>query len=84
MSWNEWLENNKNDTVTELSFQLDSDIQNDIYKAKETIRSKVANLYLKLNAFEDYGKNAIKEMKTHPDTFIQVAMQVAAYRTNGW
>ena len=84
MALDEWAENNENGALTELSFQLTSDIQDDIYNAKKTIRSKLANLYLKLNAFEDYGKNTIKEMKIHPDAFAQVVMQVAAYRTHGW
>ena len=34
-------------------------------------------------SFDIYGKTAMKEMKIHPDTFMQVAIQVAGYRTSG-
>ena len=36
-----------------------------------------------LQAFDTYGKAAIKQMKIHPDTFMQIAIQVAGYRTKG-
>ena len=82
VSTEKWLENNK-DCVTELKFELNSNIQKTICDAKTQLMHKMDNLYLKLNSFNNYGKTAIKEMKTHPDAFIQIAMQVAAFRTKG-
>ena len=81
-SADEWLQNNRN-CVKELKFELNADIQKNILDAKLNLSRKMENLYLELKSFENYGKAAIKEMKTHPDTYMQIALQVAGYRTNG-
>ena len=39
--------------------------------------------YLELKSFNNYGKAAMKEMKVHPDTFMQIAIQVSGFRTKG-
>ncbi|KAG7282172.1 hypothetical protein CRUP_034919 [Coryphaenoides rupestris] len=41
------------------------------------------NLQLVCCAFTSFGKAAIKQRKLHPDTFIQLAMQLAYYRKHG-
>ena len=82
MSSEEWFTNNK-DCVIELKFELNPQIQEKIFEAKQKISEKIENLYLELKSFDTYGKTAIKETKTHPDTFMQVAIQVAGYRTKG-
>lgn len=38
------------------------------------------DLQLVCYAFTAFGKSAIKQRKLHPDTFIQLAMQLAYYR----
>ena len=76
----EWLENNK-DCVQELAFELTTEVQKAIFDAKTNLSKKIDNLYLELKSFDDYGKSTIKEMKIHPDTFMQIAIQVAGYRT---
>ena len=78
----EWMKNNK-DCVTELTFEINPDIQTRINNAKDNISRKVDNLYLELKSFNAYGKSVMKEMKIHPDTFIQIAIQVAGYKTRG-
>ena len=87
ISRDEWLENNKervwNVKCVELKFDLNSDIRKQIFNAKTNISKKMDNLYLELKSFDMFGKTAIKEMKIHPDTFLQVAIQVAGYRTTG-
>ena len=82
ISSEEWLENNK-DCVSELKFDLNPDILKHISNAKTNISKKMANWYLELKSFDTYGKTTIKEMKIHPDTFMQIAIQVAGYRTKG-
>ena len=80
LSVDEWLENNK-DCVEELTFELTAEVQKEIFDAKTNLSKKIDNLYLELKSFDDYGKSTIKEMKIHPDTFMQIAIQVAGYRT---
>ena len=48
----------------------------------ENLTKKIENLYLELKSFDSYGTSAMKDMKVHPDTFMQIAIQVAGYRTN--
>ena len=77
-----WFENNK-DIVKEIKFELNSKIQQNIIHAKKKLSEKMENLYMELKCFKSYGKTAIKEMKIHPDAFMQIAIQVAGYRTGG-
>ena len=78
----EWLDNNK-DCVMELTFELNPCIQKHISDAKENISHKMKNLYLELKSFDDYGKTTMKEMKVHPDTFMQIAIQISGFKTKG-
>lgn len=34
-------------------------------------------------AFTSFGKTAIKKKKLHPDTFVQLALQLAYYKLHG-
>ena len=77
-----WFESNK-ESVTEIEFEINSAIQQNIIHAKKMLSDKMENLYMELKCFKGYGKTAIKEMKVHPDTFMQIAIQIAGYRTNG-
>ena len=78
----EWFENNK-DIVGEIEFELNSEIQQNIIHAKKKLSERMENLYMELKCFKNYGKTAIKEMKIHPDAFMQIAIQIAGYKTGG-
>ena len=78
----EWFENKK-DIVGEIEFELNSEIQQYIIHAKKKLSEKMENLYMELKCFKNYGKTAIKEMKIHPDAFMQIAIQIAGYKTGG-
>ena len=82
VSTEEWLENNK-DCAMELTFELNPAIQKHICNAKENISQKMKNLYLELKSFDNYGKTTMKEMKVHPDTFMQIAIQISGFKTKG-
>jgi len=42
--------------------------------------SAVSNCDLQVFIFEDFGKAAVKSCKLSPDSFIQVAIQLAYYK----
>ncbi|KAI5092340.1 peroxisomal carnitine O-octanoyltransferase, partial [Silurus meridionalis] len=67
----------------ELVFTVDEKVQRDITLAKEQYSKSTQDLQLICYAFTSFGKAAIKKKKLHPDTFVQLAMQLAYYRQHG-
>ncbi|XP_059909780.1 peroxisomal carnitine O-octanoyltransferase-like isoform X4 [Gadus macrocephalus] len=67
----------------ELVFTVDAKVRSDINRAKHHYRNTAQNLQLVCYAFTAFGKEAIKQRKLHPDTFVQLAMQLAYYRKHG-
>lgn len=64
----------------ELLFTLDKTALSDISQAKQLYLETTRNLQVVCYAFTAFGKAAIKQRKLHPDTFVQLAMQLAYYR----
>uniref|UniRef100_A0A3Q2C7U0 Peroxisomal carnitine O-octanoyltransferase n=1 Tax=Cyprinodon variegatus TaxID=28743 RepID=A0A3Q2C7U0_CYPVA len=62
----------------ELLFTLDEKAYSDIHHAKQQYLE--SDLQIVCYAFTAFGKLAIKQRKLHPDTFIQLAMQLAYYK----
>uniref|UniRef100_W5L9W1 Peroxisomal carnitine O-octanoyltransferase n=1 Tax=Astyanax mexicanus TaxID=7994 RepID=W5L9W1_ASTMX len=67
----------------ELVFTVDDRVRRDIALAKEQYRKTTQDLQLVSYAFTSFGKTEIKKRKLHPDTFVQLAMQLAYYRQHG-
>uniref|UniRef100_A0A671UQQ4 Peroxisomal carnitine O-octanoyltransferase n=1 Tax=Sparus aurata TaxID=8175 RepID=A0A671UQQ4_SPAAU len=61
-------------------FTVDEKVQSDISHAKQQYLESTRDLQVVCYAFTAFGKTAIKQRKLHPDTFIQLAMQLAFYR----
>ena len=68
--------------VTELTFELDAKLEQWISKTAEQLTMKMADYWPQFKAFPGFGKTRIKEMKIHPDTFMQLAIQIAAFKTH--
>uniref|UniRef100_A0A1A8AZ96 Peroxisomal carnitine O-octanoyltransferase n=1 Tax=Nothobranchius furzeri TaxID=105023 RepID=A0A1A8AZ96_NOTFU len=64
----------------ELLFTVDEKVVGDINHAKRQYLESTQNLQIVCYAFTAFGKAAIKQKKLHPDTFVQLAMQLAYYR----
>lgn len=64
----------------ELVFTLDQKVRSDISHAKQQYLETTKDLQVVCYAFTGFGKAAIKQKKLHPDTFIQLAMQLAYYK----
>ncbi|XP_015283929.1 PREDICTED: peroxisomal carnitine O-octanoyltransferase, partial [Gekko japonicus] len=67
----------------ELVFNLDQKMLNDIACAKEQYYKQVSDIQLVNYAFTSFGKSLIKKQKLHPDTFVQLALQLAHYKLHG-
>ncbi|XP_007424767.1 peroxisomal carnitine O-octanoyltransferase [Python bivittatus] len=67
----------------ELVFKLDQKVLNDIAHAKEKYYNLTSDLELVNYAFTSFGKALIKKQHLHPDTFVQIALQLTYYRCHG-
>ncbi|NXJ16318.1 OCTC octanoyltransferase, partial [Odontophorus gujanensis] len=67
----------------ELVFTVDQKIIDEIGRTKEMYYEKVSDLQLACYAFTSFGKALIKKRKLHPDTFVQLALQLAYYKCHG-
>ncbi|XP_051722322.1 peroxisomal carnitine O-octanoyltransferase [Ctenopharyngodon idella] len=67
----------------ELIFTVDERVRRDIALAKEQYNKSSQDLQVVSYAFTSFGKAAIKKKKLHPDTFVQLALQLAYYRLHG-
>lgn len=63
-----------------LMFNVGADIKQDIEDAKVALESLVGDLEMTCFKFSEFGKNFIKSQKLSPDSFLQMAIQLAFYR----
>ncbi|XP_062983410.1 peroxisomal carnitine O-octanoyltransferase [Elgaria multicarinata webbii] len=67
----------------ELVFRLDQKVLKDIAHAKEKYNKQASDIQLVNYAFTSFGKALIKKQRLHPDTFVQLALQLAYYKRHG-
>lgn len=65
---------------TQLKFNVTADVSSMIENAKKNLDGLVRNLELNCFQYDKYGKNFIKSQKLSPDSYLQMAMQLAFYR----
>uniref|UniRef100_T1IJQ1 Choline/carnitine acyltransferase domain-containing protein n=1 Tax=Strigamia maritima TaxID=126957 RepID=T1IJQ1_STRMM len=63
-----------------LTFNITDEIQEDIYDSIENMDDLVHALQVTAYTFKGYGKNFIKSQKLSPDSYIQMAIQLAFFR----
>ncbi|XP_026271805.1 carnitine O-acetyltransferase isoform X1 [Frankliniella occidentalis] len=66
-----------------LPFVLNNTLECAIKDASRQIDSLIADVDMKAYSFKGYGKDFPKQNKMSPDSFIQMAMQLAFYRIHG-
>ncbi|KAM9302989.1 peroxisomal carnitine O-octanoyltransferase isoform 1-T1 [Morus bassanus] len=67
----------------ELVFTVDQKIIDEIGCTKEFYYKKVSDLQIVNYAFTPFGKALMRQKKLHPDTFVQLALQLAYYKCHG-
>ncbi|KAM6201358.1 peroxisomal carnitine O-octanoyltransferase isoform 2-T2 [Rhynchocyon petersi] len=67
----------------ELVFSIDEKIVNYIKEAKAQFLKQASDLEVVCYAFTSFGKKLTKKKRLHPDTFVQLALQLAYYRLHG-
>ncbi|XP_042207020.1 carnitine O-acetyltransferase-like isoform X2 [Homarus americanus] len=66
-----------------LMFNICAEVKQDTEDAKVALESLVGDLEMTCFKFSGFGKNFIKSQKLSPDSFIQMAIQLAFYRIHG-
>lgn len=67
----------------ELVFTVDEKVLSDINQAKAQYLKQASDLQVVAYSFTHFGKKLTKKKMLHPDTFIQLALQLAYYRLHG-
>lgn len=69
--------------VLELEFDLNDELRDEIDRMRvEAARMKSA-IIVTTNEINDYGKDFIKTVKVHPDSYVQMILQLVYYRLHG-
>ncbi|XP_043275931.1 carnitine O-acetyltransferase-like isoform X2 [Venturia canescens] len=66
-----------------LKFDLDETLEKGIKSASEVVDKISMDIDMECFVFDEFGGSGIKQAKQSPDSFIQVAMQVAFYKVQG-
>jgi len=66
-----------------LDFQIDDRIREEIEIAKLSYRESCDQIEILHEVFTDYGRAVSAKHKIHPEAYIQIAIQLAYYRTHG-
>ncbi|XP_067140353.1 carnitine O-acetyltransferase-like [Centruroides vittatus] len=79
----EWFDVQNTTAPTKLNFNFSKEILKSIDVAKENINKLSEDIDIDYLIFKNYGKDYIKSNNFSPDSFIQMAFQLAYYRLHG-
>ncbi|KAL7727496.1 hypothetical protein ACLKA6_002119 [Drosophila palustris] len=77
--WSE-AEHAKVTEIKELKFQLDDTLKSEIKRVLKEVEERGVDVTVTFTVFDDYGKEFMKSMKLHPDSFVQVLLQWTYYQ----
>ncbi|XP_035223735.1 carnitine O-acetyltransferase-like isoform X2 [Stegodyphus dumicola] len=77
---NKWLPSSAITQPKKLRFKLSDDTMKDIAEAEQDLENLVSDLEMSCFTYEPYGKEFIKSQKLSPDSYIQMAIQLAFYK----
>lgn len=68
---------------TLLKFDLDAKLVEGISAAKETSRAYTSSVSARPFFFTEYGRDFLRPSRLHPDSYVQMALQLSYYRLHG-
>ena len=67
-----------------LEFVMDEKTKAEVERAAELLSARMDNYVCKLVTFDKFGRaEIVDKLQSHPDAFVQMAIQVAALKTHG-
>ena len=85
--WSKQTQNEKISTVkvsvakpAELEFKLDDRLHQSFKAATLQFETMSSKIVIRCSAWKEYGKAFIKQHRIHPDTYVQMAIQLTDYR----
>lgn len=69
--------------VEEFKFDLDDHLKSEVDRMREETVKMSAGIIVTTDELADYGKDFIKTVKVHPDSYVQMVLQLAYYRLHG-
>ena len=67
-----------------LEFVMDEETKVEVERAAELLSVRMDNYVCKLVTFDKFGRaEIVDKLQSHPDAFVQMAIQVAALKTHG-
>ncbi|KAH8407171.1 hypothetical protein KR222_009970 [Zaprionus bogoriensis] len=78
----DWSEAERTQVVglKELKFELDDDLRSEIKRVLKDVDERGMDVTVTYTLFDEFGKDFLKSMKLHPDSFVQVVMQWAYFQ----
>ncbi|XP_054712414.1 carnitine O-acetyltransferase-like isoform X2 [Uloborus diversus] len=77
---NKWLPSSAINEPQKLRFRLSDETMEDIAEAERDLDNIVTDLEMSCFTYEAYGKDFVKSQRLSPDSFIQMAIQLAFYK----
>lgn len=67
---------------TLLPFKIDNYLSSRIEISRNTVNKNLSNIALEKQFFVAFGKDFITKLRRHPDTFVQLALQLSYYKVH--
>lgn len=70
-------------SVEELQFDLDAELRSEVDRMRVEAAKASSGIIVTTDELVEYGKDFIKTVKVHPDSYVQMVLQLAYYRLHG-
>ena len=68
--------------IVKMKFIVDDPVTHSIPNVRKELIAQAQDLQMDYNIFVNFGKEKLKEWRIHPDAFVQIMIQAAAFKTH--